>query len=79
MAFVNYDLLKGEDDSIYMYLSSSFFWINKPGSSESRARTSLPKGMSYKKFGSLRDVAQEVFTMGVPKYKRTVPMYGITF
>jgi len=72
MAAHNYDLYRGEDDSLYMYLSSSWYWINKPGHHESRSRRTLPKGIDFKKFGSLRDIAISTVEYREPDLDRVI-------
>lgn len=50
--YTNYDLLKGSDDNIYLYLSGKYYNLSK-SVGESRARSSLPKGVSTCVVGDL--------------------------
>ena len=55
----NYDLIMSDRNEMYLYLNSSWFWVNKPGGEESRARKKLPEGREWTQLQSLREIAQE--------------------
>lgn len=61
MAYRNYDMVKDCAGKIFLTLGSKYYWLNKPGISESRARSNLPSTTVYplKYVGNLRNIVRD--------------------
>lgn len=69
--YINYDLVMSDKNEMFLYLNSRWFWVNKPGTSESKARQALPKDRTWEKIQSLREIAKEATTEGTVEIDKT--------